>query len=178
MKFLKRNQTAFVACVLLAVLCIAAAGVGVSYAYFTSYTRAEGSRTVHAGTKRIVPHEEVVENLKKEITLLNQGDHECYGRVRILCPSGYTISVEQGSAWGQLQQLADGEYLVEYNPIIAAGGSSSLLKIVIDPPVGVRDDFNVIIIEECVPVLYEGTDGHAIPLPPDWDLAARPEDRT
>ena len=148
----------------LALLLVLTAKTGISSAYFTTYTEADGSGVI--AVKPDVEIDEHVNNLQKVISLKNSGNCACWGRVKIICPAGVTYAVPEDGHWvGQ----EDGYY--EYIGIIPASGSTAVpltVNITVEDSEIVADTFNVIVIEESIPVQYD-EQGREI-YPPDWNL--------
>lgn len=145
-------------------ICLAAAAVtltasltvGTAMAYFTTYAVAEGGVTLDLGFTETVPNEEVV-NGKKEIQIENTGDYDCYVRLKALTGDAYKddITYSEPDQAGKWTPGADGYYY--YSDIVAAGELTSQIDVAFvlreENPV----DFNVIIIQECTPVLYDAS---------------------
>ena len=168
MKNRKNRNIRFILCLALAAVTVCAACAGVTGAYFTTYTTARGGAAVYALSKIDIPEENVT-NLEKDITLHNDGTHECWARVLILCPEGYGIRLVDGTGWSH---TAGDDYWY-YNSVLPAGATTGhALKVWINVPEGAQEDFNVVVIEECVPVQY-AENGDV--LPADWNLAATRE---
>ena len=165
---LSRRRVISVALAILALLLLAVSSAGIVHAYFTTYTTADGSHTVFAWSE--VEIHEQVSNLSKSIQLQNTGKHECWARVLVLYPEGYSITKTSGNGWSE---AADGSGYWYYNSILPAGATTPVaLTVEIQVPGKVSEEdlqkeFNVVVIEECVPVLYneDGT-----PKPADWSL--------
>lgn len=158
-------------------ICLAAAAavlvgslsVGSALAYFTTYTQAEGGVVLDLGFTQTLP-EEKVEDRAKQITIQNTGDYDCYVRMKALVGDDYTISYSEPGEEEKWMPGADGFYY--YSDILAAkSGVTSRIDVDItfpEPEDGEAPDFNVIIIQECTPVLY---DNEGIPYA-DWNKIA------
>ena len=159
----------------LAVLTLALAltvSVGGAMAYFTTYTEASGGVVLEFGYPNTGIEEHVVDG-KKEITLLNTGDYDCYVRLKALTGDAYkdSLTYSEPDGAGKWTPGADGYYY--YSEIISAGESTSQINVGFsfkveeegqEPPA----DFNVIIIQESTQVLYD-EDGNPYA---DWDRLA------
>lgn len=153
--FISRNKR-FILVFCATLFLLSGINIGISRAYFTAYTKINGVYNV----VYVPPVPTPEENLKpngKEIAIKNTGERECWGRVKIIAPEGFEVKFDSGENWRQ-----DGEYWY-YSEIIYPGKLSSLLKVSFTGPNA--DEYNVIVIEECVPVLYD-KNGKA--LPADW----------
>ena len=160
------------------IICLAAAAViltagfsvGKALAYFTTYTEGKGGVALELGFTETIPQEKVEDGMKK-LTVKNTGDFECYVRVKALTGDAYSVKYEEADGAGKWTPGADGFYY--YSEILPAGsGETSQLNVIIpklkeeagEEPAG----FNVIIIQECTPVLYkDGGEPYA-----DWSKVA------
>ena len=131
--------------------------VGSAMAYFTTYTEAVGGVTLDLGFTKTEIGEEVVDG-KKEIVLLNTGDYDCYVRLKVLTGDAYKKDIkysepDNAGKWTP-GTAAEGYYY--YADILAPGESTSQLDVSFAFPEGEAPaDFNVIIIQESTPVLYD-----------------------
>lgn len=148
------------------VLCLAA---GSAMAYFTTYVTAKGSKTITLGATETIPNE-TVSNEKKEITVQNTGKYDCYVRIKALTGDAYESSIiysepDNAEKW---TLGADGYYY--YSEIVPAEtGETSQIDVAFTFPSGEElPDFNIIIIQESTPVLY---DANGTPYA-DWDAKA------
>ena len=133
--------------------------VGSAMAYFTTYTQVSGGVSLSLGTTSTIP-EETVEDWTKHVTIENTGDIDCFIRVRAFAGSQYQDSlVYSGENWSL---AADGYYY--YSEILSPGETSGELLIAIDNMES-NQSFNVIVVQESAPVIYDG-DGNPIG---DWD---------
>lgn len=135
-----------------ALLLTAGVSVGNAMAYFTTYTMASGGGELRFGSTTIEPDEEVV-NMEKRIAVKNTGDFECFVRVKVFAGEKYQdglvfIPDEEGT-WSQGD---DGYYYC--SRILQPGETSPTFTIRIDD-MDSKDDFNVIVVQECTPVLYD-----------------------
>lgn len=140
-------------------------GVGSAMAYFTTYSEAEGSVEMNMGFTTTVPNEKVDEN-GKHVTIENTGDYDCFVRVKAFAPSNIELSYE-GDGW---TEGTDGYWY--YDSVLAAGATSSELNVKYTFPSDETEEFNVVVVEECTPVVYDA-DGNAIP---DWDYVITSDD--
>lgn len=152
----------------LAVLSVAALGMTAALhvenamAYFTTYVSSAGGGTVNLGSSTLI-HEDPVVNMTKKIMVENTSENECFVRVKVfsgdIVDFHQTFSQEEGeSNWTE----GDDGYWY-YNQILGGkkpedetGPVTEVLNVEIDVPEGYdREDFNVVVIQECVPVFYD-----------------------
>lgn len=132
-----------------AMLLVGSLSIPEAMAYFTTYVRAEGGYEITLGSRTDI-HEDV-SDMTKEITIENTGKSECYARVRVFCGSRIEIAYEAEEGWSQ---QGDGYWY--YDTILPAGGVSTALHAKIKlPSEDYKDSFNVIVVQECTPVLYK-----------------------
>lgn len=126
----------------------AALTVESSLAYFTTYVSSGGGGTVSLGVSAEI-HEDV-SNMTKHVTIVNTSENECYVRVKVF--AGSVISYRPaGTNW---RGDADGYWY--YGEILPGGGETSVLDVAIEVLEEFNeDDFNVVVVQECVPVFYD-----------------------
>ena len=150
-------------------LCLAAAaltltaslGVGSAMAYFTTYTTASGGASLSLGNTVTVP-EEQVSDWTKHVTVRNTGETDCYVRVRVFAGDRYQDSLQYSDENGKWTPGEDGYYY--YSDIVPVGGSAEELRVHIDN-MDSEESFNVIVVQEGTPVLYDENDEPYA----DWD---------
>lgn len=139
-------------------LCLAAAALALTaglsvnsaMAYFTTYTTAAGDVTISLGSTVTIP-EEKVSDWTKHIVIKNTGDYECYVRVKVFAGEKYQDGLQyQGS---QKWSPGENDYYY-YSDIVPAGGETEELQVKIDSKDS-EEEFNVIVVQECTPVLYD-----------------------
>lgn len=122
-----------------------------SLAYFTTYASAKGGYELQAGTETEIQEE--IDNLDKHIRIENTGEADCFVRVKVFAGSVTDISYTSESGnW----QMGEGGYWY-YGKILAPGEMSEELTASIQVPEGMEDrmdSFDVIVVQECVPVSY------------------------
>ena len=152
-----------------ALILVMGLAVGSAMAYFTTYTIGSGSKVLSLGETVTIPDEDVV-NGKKEIVIQNTGDHDCYVRIKALTGANYADSIVYSEPDGVTKWTlgADGYYY--YSDVVPAKtGSTSQINVAFAFPGGKEfPDFNVIIIQESTPVLY---DANGTPYA-DWNAKA------
>lgn len=139
-----------------ALLMIAAVNFEDASAYFTTYVSAGGSEVVHMGSTTEL-HEDVTD-MTKHISVTNASQtNDCFVRVKVFCGGQLQVSFadrsESGNAWSYSEK--DGYWY--YNSVLPAGKSTEILDVKIgDLPADFdRDSFNVVVIQECTPVIYD-----------------------
>lgn len=140
--------------------------VGSAAAYFTTYATASGSAQVNLGFTVTEPREEV-SDWTKRIVIDNTGDQDCYVRVKALVGNKYQeyVTVE-GPGWTK----GENDDFYYYSEAVPSKGSTpgnpensddpDVLRVRIDKEkisgiLGETEDFNVVIIQESTPVLYD-----------------------
>lgn len=157
-----RKKSVWLAAVAI-VLCLGS-GIGSAMAYFTTYAQAEGSRAIELGERTEI-HEEF-SNWTKEVTITSAEDSEPVW-VRAKAFAGGDFSLTYSDASGKWSAGEDGYYY--YSEIVYGGESADTLLVRIDNiPADAKagDDFNVVVIYEATPVVYDAAGN---PLPADWD---------
>ncbi len=141
----------------------AVVSTGSAMAYFTTYAQAGGGAVVHLGFSQTVP-EETVSNWTKHVTVKNTGESECYVRVRAFAGESYQAALTYRDENGKWTTGKDGCYY--YSDVVRAGEQSGELLIGIDN-LGKEESFNVIVVQEATPVLYDAAGKPYA----DWDMA-------
>ncbi|MGI6095148.1 MAG: hypothetical protein ACOYBL_06915 [Lachnospiraceae bacterium] len=131
-----------------------------SMAYFTTYTEAEGSQIVSLGAQTEI--EETVSEKTKHVTVKNtSSENDCFVRVKVFSGQNVTCT-PSGSSWTYDEE--DGYWY--YGQIVAPGASTEVLDVSIKLENEEIKDFNVVVVQECTPVMYD-KDGNPAA---DWDL--------
>lgn len=131
-------------------------------AYFTTYVAARGGHSVTLGSETSVTEE--FSDWTKHISIQNTGDTDCFIRVKVFAGSQFGLSFSDANGkWS----AGDEDYLYYSDPV-APGESAQELLAQITVPDSYTESFNVTVVQECTPVLYNG-DGSAYP---DWDIIA------
>ena len=157
-----------------ALTAVAAANVNMASAYFTAHTEAKGGYHVAAKEVKTIPDEEVSE-LQKTVTVTNVGEADCWARLKVISGSLFDLTFEPGEGW---TDGGDGYWYYDkiLNPASDESGTQSAtpfkvsisIKDEVDPD-EFMSEFNVVVITECTPVLY---DENGQPYA-NWDLAAQ-----
>ena len=131
--------------------------VGSAMAYFTTYSTAGGGVTMNMGFTETVPNEKVDEN-GKHVTITNTGKYDCFVRVKAFAPVELIYNAPDGE-W-----TAGADDYWYYDEVLLAGQTTKKeLNITYKFPTGDSegknkpDEFNVVVIQECTPVLYDDT---------------------
>ena len=166
----------------LALVLVLSAGIGGAYAYFTTYTQAEGGLPIALGNERTF--EEHFEDWTKTLVVSNQPDSvdAIYVRARVFWPETLYLGPERtpvpltcdisGEGWSGL--IGDYYY---YNQVVAPSESTTALTVKIsglqkDSPyfeeLEKGDAFNVIVVYESIPVVYDAAGEPVAPTAADW----------
>ncbi len=137
----------------------AALTVESSMAYFTTYVSAGGSNVVTLGSNTAL--DEDVSNMTKHITVVNPSENDCFVRVKVYSGSEIPIEVRGDANW----RRGDDDYWY-YGPVLAAGASTTVLDAAIDAAGFDKDNFNVVVIQECTPVVYDDAGNETA----NWDM--------
>lgn len=143
-----------------ACLLVGGLAVGRAMAYFTAYAETSGGVVMDMGFTTIIPDEEVREvegGWIKEITVRNTGDYPCYVRVKLLYAQLEGVTVTAG---GTNWTAGEDDYYY-YTPILQAKDNANAERLdarITRPADSLQEDgmnFNVIVVAECTPVLYD-----------------------
>lgn len=156
----KRNQRT---AALAAAALVLTAGVTANraLAYFTTYVTASGGHELELGFTTTIPNEEV-SNWTKDITITNTGENPCYVRVKAFAGVQYGLEYDltaSDSRWSA--RGTDGYYY--WHEILEPGETTGSLLVKIDRK-DAKEEFNVIIVQECTPVPYDDNG-----VPAAWD---------
>jgi hypothetical protein len=135
-------------------------------AYFTTYVSAGGSRVIHMGSETEI-HEDL-SNMTKHISITNTSQiNDCFVRVKVFHSGQFQVSYRDRSESGSLWTYSEADGYWYYGPVLLAGASTEILDAKIEnlPENFDRDSFNVVVIQECTPAVYD-EDGN---LSADWD---------
>lgn len=145
-----------------------------SMAYFTTYVSAEGGHIVNMGAQTEITEEKG--RMSKMVTIQNVSEtNDCYIRVKVLCGAPiefqYTEKENKEAEGRRLDETTNWYYNAKdefyyYRPIVGPKGTTTILNVEAVVPADFnRDTFNVIVLQECTPVLY---DENAQPYP-GWE---------
>lgn len=153
MKRILKQKTFWLA--VAAFLMLGGTGLSGAMAYFTTHVAAKGGYPITLGAETSV--EEEVEDMTKHIVLVNTGENDCYVRVKVFCGSQFTIDystdLDDGSepCW----KLDEGDGYWYYQSILPAGEKTRQLLAKIEIPKDYTESFDIIVIQECTPALYQ-----------------------
>ena len=139
------------ACVGLALWMVHGMGAEPSTAYFTTYASAKGGYELQAGTETEI--EEEITELTKHIRIVNTGEGDCLVRVKVLAGNLTPVTYLDNS--GKWSLGGDGYWY--YQDVLPPGETTGELAATIEVPEGMEgmmDSFDVVVIQECVPVFY------------------------
>lgn len=117
------------------------------WAYFTTYTSAEGGHTIEIGDTTIEIEEKIDDGMDKHVKVVNTGDFEAFVRVKAFAGDKYTLSYITGSKW----KAGDNGYYY-YSEVLAPGSTTDELIVKVENS---EDEFNVIVVAESTKVLYK-----------------------
>lgn len=137
------------------------AGLGQAMGYFTTYVTAAGGYPVELGYETEI--EENVTDMTKHIVISNTGETDCYVRVKVFSGSQFEIDFSSAGGWS----LGEDGYWY-YQEILPVGEDTSELLAAITVPEDYKDTFNIVVVQECTPVLYDQA-GQPYA---DWERAA------
>lgn len=163
MKFYKKHR--YMLAVVLVVGLLLGSSINSAMAYFTTYTSAKGGIKIALGDSTTITEE--FKDWKKTIKIENTGQMDCYVRAKVLAGEQYTIKAE-GSNWSQGR---DG-YWYYANPV-APGEQTEALTASIQVPKNLATSFDVVVVQECTPVIYD-QNGEALSAEEaDWSRAVQ-----
>lgn len=122
-------------------------------AYFTTYVSAGGSQVVRLGSSTEI-HEDVSQ-MTKHISIENaSAENDCFVRVKVFY--GGDLEVVYSDTENNWYEGEAGYWY--YRPILPAAQTTTGLDVKINVPEGYdRDSFNVVVIQECTPVVFNET---------------------
>ena len=133
----------------------AAVSVKNAMAYFTTYVVASGEESLNLGFAK-TELEETINGTDKAVTVANTVDASCYVRVRILTISDEKITdlvkVSEPDFADNWKEISEGYY--EYKSVLGSKSETSVLNVMVTPT-SETEDFDVIVIQETAPVLYD-----------------------
>lgn len=141
---------------LLAMGMVLTAGLGQTWAYFTTYVEVEGGYPVQLGGRSETDIEEDFSNWTKHVRITNkEGSAPVLVRAKAFCGSLYTLDYSSPSGKWSLNPNDNFYY---YSDILNGGETTEELQIKIgNVPEDAEDPsaFNVIVVYESTPVRYD-----------------------
>lgn len=138
----------------LALTAVMTAGIGKAWAYFTTYAQAEGGYPIHLGERTDITED--FSDWTKHVAITSDPESApVYIRVKAFSGSLYELEYAS-EVTGDWTLGADGYYY--YNKILKGGETTSRLNVMISGiPADAEDGdkFNVVVIYESTPVLYD-----------------------
>lgn len=143
----------------------AALSIGNASAYFTTYVSAGGSHPVNLGARTEL--RENVSEMTKHIFIENTSQiNDCYVRVKVFYAGPFEIEYTDRSESGSLWTYSEADGYWYYGEILpprpegteeeSTVGITAVLDAKINLPEGFdQDSFNVVVIQECTPVIYD-----------------------
>lgn len=135
-------------------------------AYFTTYVSAGGSQIVHLGSHTEI-HEDIID-MTKHVSITNiLGGSDCFVRIKVFHGGQVKVSYQDKSESGKSWTYSEKDGYWYYNSILPAGASTDILDIkILDLPEDFdKDSFNVVVVQECTPVIYDENGSPSA----DWD---------
>ena len=161
MKAAKRRNIFLLVVALVLVLSMT---VGLTMAYFSDSTEAEGGIPVTLGGQTTIIEKQNDDN--KVIQIKNTGETDVVVRVAVYGPTEISYS---GSGW---TDGGDGYYY--YDSILPAGKTSSELTAKWDVPEDLGDDYAVVVVQESDQVVYNASGSIVKPkADPAWALVPK-----
>lgn len=147
MKRFRNNKTVWLTAA--AVILAGSMSIQGALAYFTANASAQGGYLISLGSSTDITED--FSDWTKHIVITNTGETDCYVRVKVFSGSQFDLEFSgESGAWSQ----RDDEYWY-YSDIVPAGGKTSVLDAKIIVPEGYEDDFNVVVVQECTPVVFD-----------------------
>lgn len=135
-----------------AIMLILSAAIGSAWSYFTTYTEARGGYTVRLGDETTID-EEFSDWTKKVSIASEEGAEPVYIRAKAFCGNEFQLIYSDES--GKWTLGDEGWYY--YSDILYGGETADTLLVKIENiPEEVKDSdsFNVVVVYESTPVLY------------------------
>ena len=160
----KFNKKSFL--LVIALMLVLSLSVGLTFAYFSDRTEAEGGASLTLGGSIEIVEPTVTET-GKEIVINNTGDTDVLFRVKVIGPDGTNVNPKTPSDWYH-DTTTDYWY---YTKPLAVGGSASQLDATFSGDKVAVDQFDVLVVSDCVQVTYEldGDGNNVISIPKDWN---------
>jgi hypothetical protein len=147
-----------------ALVLVLGVSVGTAMAYFTTYATAKGGVPVTLGAKTTI-HEEY-DDWTKTVSIENTGEVPVFVRAKLIAGSQITVTVE-GTGWSQGK---DGYWY--YKEALPVGGKTQNLVASIEKDADMTSSFNVVVVQECTPVMYDANGNAVTAENADWNMKA------
>ena len=151
MKSIISRKHAYSVLVLAAAVVLLLSAAGIAHAYFTSFVTAHGFLPLELETE-ITIHEEF-DGVAKLITVENTGEYDCWARIRVIAPPGYTVEWPSGGSWVQKNPSDGYWYYTSQLPVGASTAPQFRAGIAEYPVIDGQEppEFNIAVIAECIP---------------------------
>lgn len=169
----KKKTAAILLPAFLVLALTAGSRVGEALAYFTTYASASGRAQVSLNFTDTATEDDV-RDWTKHISIENTGESACFVRVKVLAGEKYqkylsyaseregSWELEEDGYWYYAAMLSPGERTEELLAALDRVGLNA------DTENGSREEFNVIVVQEYTPALYDG-EGNPYA---DWTMKA------
>lgn len=137
---------------LLAVIMVLSVSIGPALAYFSTYTVAEGKKTV-----KVVPDTTITEKTRTEsqkvLFVTNSGDAPCFVRATAFAGGGVTLGTTGGNGWAA--QNSEGYWV--YTSVLMPGETTAELEIPISgipATANEGDSLNIAVVYESTTAIW------------------------
>ena len=141
-----------------ALILVLSTGIGTAWAYFSTYSEAEGGYRLHLARQREVEIEEEFSQWTKRISLKNEeGKSPVYVRAKVFAPTMQSVSYLNESGKWSLGE--DGYYY--YNKILQPGDTTPADKLIGTVTMSEKEaaelggSFTVTAVQECSTIIYD-----------------------
>lgn len=130
--------------------------VGTAMAYFTTYAVAEGGYSIALGGTEVEIEEEVdLVDPRKDIKIKNIGDQESFVRLKVLTGNVLKEKMQCTEPGGENKWVSGNDGYYYFSDVLQPDESTTMLTVSFVFPKEELKQFNVIIVQECTPVLYD-----------------------
>jgi len=152
-----------------AVFLVTCLSVGTTMAYFTTYAVAQGGYSIVLGGMETEIEEEVnLVDPRKEVKIKNTGNTESFVRLKVLTGNVLKENMQCTEPGGEGKWIAGEDDYYYFSDVLQPDESTTQLNVSFVFPKEKLEQFNVIIVQECTPVLY---DAEGMPYA-DWNNKA------
>lgn len=149
-----------------ALMLVATIGVGSALAYFTTYTLANGGKTISLNFTQTDLEETMDVGVKELVVTNDKESQDCYVRIKAIVSDDYKDYIDYSEPNGASNWTPGADGFYYYKGILAPESSTSQLNVLFE--LTGNQTFNIIIVQESTPVLYDA-DGNAYA---DWSVKA------